>query len=242
MKEIAKRGLKKALGRMGVNVNRIKPARHFLLELFELYGVEMVFDIGANIGMTGEELRNINYIGPIRSFEPIRSLYEQCKAAAVNDPYWEVENTALGEMFGEADINVSGGHAGASSLLNMTANVLDNEPNLGVVRVERIKVNTLNSKIEQYYPSGKGLFLKIDVQGYEKNVLKGGLKHIDKVVGLKLEMSLVENYHGEPLMAEMVSFLNTLGFHLVRIENGWSNKKTHELYQVDGIFFRTRGI
>ena len=40
----------------------------------------------------------------------------------------------------------------------------------------------------------------------------------------------------------MIQLLNDLGFRLVLIENGWSNSLTKELYQIDGIFFRTDRI
>jgi hypothetical protein len=77
------------------------------------------------------------------------------------------------------------------------------------------------------------------VQGYEKKVLEGGLRSIDRIVGLKMEMSLVKNYQGESLLLEMLPFVYSLGFRLVHFENNWSNDVSRELYQVDGVFFRT---
>jgi hypothetical protein len=79
------------------------------------------------------------------------------------------------------------------------------------------------------------------MQGFEKNVLDGGLDRLDRVIGMKLELSLVENYEGEPLLNDMLPFLCDLGFRLVSFENGWGNANTGELYQVDCIVFKTHG-
>jgi response regulator RpfG family c-di-GMP phosphodiesterase len=70
-------------------------------------------------------------------------------------------------------------------------------------------------------------------------VIEGIGSELHRVIGLKVEMSLVENYRGEVLMVDMLSRLKNMGFHLVEFENGWSNEKTGEMYQVDGVLFRT---
>ena len=159
--------------------------------MLTLYGVDTIFDIGANAGQSGVHFRSLGFKGKIVSFEPIRYLCQKVEDKARRDPLWYVENRALGLNAGKAEINVSGGHAGASSLLEMTANVIQNAPDQIVIRKEQVEVVTLSSMLEKHYPSGDRCFLKIDVQGYEKNVLDGGLDRIDRVIGMKLELSLV---------------------------------------------------
>jgi hypothetical protein len=57
--------------------------------------------------------------------------------------------------------------------------------------------------------------------------------------GWRIELSIVKSYEGEPLMCEMLPFLSQLGFRLCSVESAWSNEKTQELYQIDGVLFRT---
>jgi len=51
-------------------------------------------------------------------------------------------------------------------------------------------------------------------------------------------MSITELYKVEMLLMEMINFLKTNGFELKSLENGFYNKKTSQMFQVDGIFFR----
>lgn len=210
-----------------------------LSKLFSLYGVDIIFDIGANIGQSGEHFRHIGFKREIVSFEPVDFLYAELQRRAEKDVGWHTRNIALGDQPGQVAINVSGGHAGASSILEMTDNVRINAPDQAVVRQEIIAIDTVDAMMATYYPHGDRCFLKIDTQGYERNVLAGAAQSLERVIGIKLEMSLKKNYEGETMMTEMIPHLYELGFRLVHLEDGWSNAESKELYQVDGTFFRT---
>jgi FkbM family methyltransferase len=235
-----KRTVQAILGNFGLEVRRKQIREKTKLEtLLAQYRVDMVFDVGANIGQCGPWFRWIGFDKTIVSFEPISHLFEQLSQNAKSDSKWLLENVALGEKDGVGLINVSGGHGGASSILAMTEHVVKNAPDQAVIRQEEIVITTVEKMMRKYYPEGDRLFLKIDAQGYETRVIEGIGSELPRVIGLKLEMSLVENYRGELLMAEMLPRLKNMGFHLVEFENGWSNEKTGEMYQVDGVFFRT---
>ena len=235
-----KRTVQALLGNLGLEVRRKQIQRKTKFEtLLMQYQVDMVFDIGANIGQCGPWFRCIGFDKTIVSFEPISHLFQQLSQNSKSDPKWLVEQVALGEKEGSSVINVSGGHGGASSILTMTEHVVKNAPDQAVIRQEEIVITTVEKMMRKYYPEGDRLFLKIDAQGYETRVLEGIGSELPRVIGLKLEMSLVENYCGELLMVEMLPRLKNMGFHLVEFGNGWSNEKTGEMYQVDGVFFRT---
>ncbi len=208
-------------------------------KLFPRYEIDMIFDIGANAGMSGQFFRDIGYNNHIISFEPLKHLYDQLVINSAKDKLWHTKNIALGDEPGQSEINVSGDHGGASSILKMTDNVIKHAPLQRVIRKEKIIVETLDSVIDQLYPKGDRLFLKIDTQGYEKKVLEGASNSLNRIIGLKLEMSLVPNYEGETLMMDLIPWIYDLGFRLVYLENGWNNRNTGELFQADGLFFRT---
>lgn len=235
-----KRALKRGGQLLGLDIRWYVPRpQHELSTLLELFRVDTIFDIGANVGNSGQYLRNIGFTKKIVSFEPVSELYRSLEEKARSDPLWLCERAAIGDVQGDTEINVSGGGGSASSFLEMTDNIKQNAPSLLYTGREKVKMSTVDSVIDRYYPHGDRLFLKLDVQGYEKNALDGARDSLHRVVGMKIEMSVVESYEGEPLIQEMLPYLYSLGFRLHGIEAGWSNHLTQEIYQVDAFMFRS---
>lgn len=219
----------------GVDIVRYKKPE--MLPLWEKNKVDMIFDVGANRGMSGEYFRNIGYAGRIVSFEPIKHLYSELQEKTSKDSLWTAENIALGDKNESSFINITGGHGGPSSILEMTELLKQSVPSEQVVRKEEIAVKRTEDVIKRHYDGNK-LFCKIDTQGYEKKVLEGAGDEINRMVGLKIEMSIRMQYCGEPLYIEMIEYLRSKGFSLISIENGWADPITNELFQIDGLFFR----
>ena len=74
-----------------------------------------------------------------------------------------------------------------------------------------LDMRTLDS-ITSQHPLGKNVFLKIDVQGFELEVLKGAVETLKQVEMLCLEVSLLNFNRGAPLMAEVIPALSVHGF------------------------------
>src|SRR4051812_5549404 len=70
--------------------------------LLELLGVNVVIDVGANIGQTGHAFRERGYSGLIVSFEPVQAVFEELREAATHDAGWICVRAALGDYDGEA--------------------------------------------------------------------------------------------------------------------------------------------
>src|SRR5690242_13788162 len=87
-------------------------------KLIAHHGITLVFDVGANVGQYGEELRALGYRGRIGSCEPLRAEYEQLARKAGDDPQWTALHLALGDSDGRRAINVAG-NSQSSSLLEM---------------------------------------------------------------------------------------------------------------------------
>lgn len=240
MRHAAQHAVQRVFRRLGLDLKRHVPHPvHALSTLLDLYGVDTVFDIGANTGDSGQYLRNIGFGGRIVSFEPVGDVYRQLAARAAGDPTWICENIALGDEAGERRIHISGGNGVSSSLLVSTGHVETHEPGLRVIGSETVRVETLRTVIDRHYPRGSRLFLKIDAQGYEKPILEGAGPALEKVVGMRIELSIVRSYEGAPLMGDMLAYLAALGYRLCGIEEAWSNRDTQEVYEVDAILFRT---
>jgi FkbM family methyltransferase len=240
MKQRIKNVLRRGLHSAGLDVRwYVERPPHALQTLLELYGVDTVFDIGANAGMSGQYFRNIGFRGTIVSFEPVLRYYRELERTAAKDPRWFCENVAVGDAEGELEINVSGAGGAASSFLTMTPAVTKQVPELAIVSRERVRIRTVDALAHDHYPRGDRLFLKLDVQGYERNVLEGARQTLDRIVGLRIELSILKCYQDEPLICEMLPYLQSLGFALAGIEPAWSDQRTQEVFQLDGMFVRT---
>ena len=231
--------LKKTFRSLGLNFRRYDPT-HDLSELLRLYRVETVFDVGANAGVSGRYFRNLGFKGKIVSFEPVAQYYKLLKQEAAGDSLWTCENVALADVESEQEINVSGGFGSASSFLEKRGETWESAPELEYVGRERVRVTTVDLAALEHYPEGDRLFLKLDVQGYERKVLEGASKTMPRIIGVRIELSVSPCYEQEPSMWEMMTYLYELGFRLCAIDEAWSNLKTREVYQMDAVFFRVK--
>src|SRR5699024_2917037 len=84
------------------------------LERFE---VDVVLDVGGNIGQYGKSLRAEGYDGHIISFEPVPQFFEKLQQAASGDDAWTVHQMGLGAEDGSLPMRVQ---RSLSSMLDNT--------------------------------------------------------------------------------------------------------------------------
>jgi FkbM family methyltransferase len=203
------------------------------------FNINLVFDVGANTGQYASQLRRAGYKGKIVSFEPLNEAFGELKRISANDNKWQIEKTGLGDFDGEAIINVAENSV-SSSILNIRNEHVKAVPDSRYVSNETITVKKLDSIFSNYKNEGKRFFLKIDTQGFEKEVIQGSLQSLPYISGLQVEMSLVELYEGESNYEELKKLIEDCGFELYSLEPGFSDPDTGKLMQVDGIFFRSK--
>ena len=62
-------------------------------------------------------------------------------------------------------------------------------------------------------------YLKLDTQGSELDILKGGVEILDQTSLIEIEVEFSEIYHGQPLFADIDIFMRSKGFFLWRLNN-----------------------
>lgn len=207
------------------------------IKLLKNYNIDVVIDVGANIGQYGSELRNIGYKGRIISFEPTCEAFSKLKKTASKDTLWEIHNLSLGERDGESTINISKNSV-SSSILNDLPQLTKSAPDAAFVNKESIKINKLDTLFSSLNIKDKNIYLKIDTQGYEKMVLDGAKNSLNFITGIQIEMALIPTYQGGLTFEEMSDTLKTLDFKLSTFETGHYDKNTGKLFEVDGVFFK----
>jgi len=123
----------------GYQITRI-PIRFGGVEKFLLSGdINVVIDIGANVGHFGLDLRKFGFKGKIYSFEPLSTAYNELAARASKDEYgWKTFNLAMGE------INIAA-NSNSSSLRGMLPLHLENAPESKYLGKEKVIIKKLDS-------------------------------------------------------------------------------------------------
>lgn len=234
--------VKRAFRSLGLELQRLRSANTeeaILLGLLDTLAPEMILDVGANAGQYAHGVRALGYRGRILSFEALPSVHAVLEGSARSDGSWDVAPcAALGAEEAMMPMNVAGNLA-SSSLLEMSLLHAEAAPESAYIASELVPVRRLDdARFTSIMPQQGPLFLKIDTQGYEKQVLEGAKGILSRVTGLQLELSLVELYKGAPRIAEMIAYVETLGFELFNMAPGFKDKKAGQLLQVDGFFIR----
>jgi len=201
------------------------------------FGVDVIFDVGANAGQFGQGVRADGYSGHLVSFEPLSTAHAMLTVAAADDPLWDVvDRCAVGSSGGQAAINIAG-NSYSSSLLPMLRLHREAAPESTYDGIEDCPIITLDSYIGRTFTDPTTTIgLKIDTQGYEAQVLAGLDHYRDRVKVIVCEMSLSPLYAGAPTIAELCGLLAALGFQCVALGPEFEDPRTGELLQVDGVF------
>jgi hypothetical protein len=86
----------------------------------------------------------------------------------------------------------------------------------------------------------KPILVKVDVQGFEKQVIAGGkelLSHVDYII---IEVSFVELYDNQPLFDEINLQMNHLGFLYNGNIEQLISKKTGSVLQADALYVKRK--
>jgi len=201
--------------------------------------IEKVYDVGAHDGGYGRQLRMHGYRGAIVSFEPLATAFEKLRKCANLDGNWEIKRTALGRESGEAAINVSE-HLTSSSFLGMSEVHKRASPGSSYQGVEIVSVARLDSLATPSEIIDSPSWFKVDVQGFEKQVLDGSGLLLREFAAIELELSMVEVYEDGPLIEDVIAYLRSFGFSPCSFENVLVESTTARVLQVDCIFLRNR--
>lgn len=212
-----------------------------LMRVLDHHGIDLVFDIGANLGQYARRLRRGGYDGRIVSFEPLSRAHNALEEAAADDPAWTIApRLALGDSEGPVTLNVSA-ESDMSSVLDFTADMARLLDSSAYVGTEVAPQARLDAVFSGYAAAGDRVMVKIDTQGTERRVLEGARGVLPAVRAIQIELSIVPVYEGEPSYVETIAHLAGLGFAPVLFIPGYFNRRTARLIGMDGVFVRPQG-
>ena len=227
-----------AARRLGVDLVRFGGVRHAVgrrARLLAALGIDLVIDVGANQGQFAFEIRGSGYAGQIISVEPLTAPFRRLSAFASRDGNWTVIQSAVGALPGSGYMHVAANRGASSSFLPMLELHARVAPQARIVTDEEVRIATIDALVRPYLTDRSAIFTKIDVQGYELEVLAGGSDILSQSPLVQLEMSLIPLYEGGCTYPDVLKFMGEQGFSLIGIEPGLSSA-TGVLLQADGIF------
>lgn len=208
--------------------------RHFKwLQDFE---IKTVIDIGANYGQFALMINQIIPDADIYSFEPVYDSFKKLTENVKHIRNIKCFNFALGDSNNKSII-YHNEFSASSSLLKIGAVHIKAFPHTKNYFEEEIEVKTFDS-LESQILFNPRVLMKIDVQGYELNVLCGAMALLEKVDIIIIETSFYELYEKQPLFNDIYNFLSKRGFFFYGNLEQSIDKYDGKILQADSIFIK----
>jgi len=191
--------------------------------------IKTIFDIGGNIGSWTLLVKTIFPNAEIHAFEPLEGFANRLKENTKKIDSIFVHQVALANEEAMSEMYV----AGDSSSLMPLGKLMQEQ-----YEIQSNEKTTIQTVILDNYIKEKNIpqpdFIKLDIQGYELEALKGAKKAMNYAKYIFIEVSFEEFYVGQPLFHEVVSFMAEHNFYATALK-----KETHvgkRLYQTDILF------
>lgn len=196
-----------------------------------------VFDIGAFTGDVSAGISELYRPEFMALVEPNPEMAKLIRAKTFA-PGQMVFECALGREAGRADFNVVSFPA-ASSVLEISPGMgeLFHQP-MDIERRIRVEMRTLDDIFRESGVDTVDL-MKVDVQGYELEVFKGGKSALEHTKIVVAEVMFFEHYRGQPVFGDIYGYLKDSGFRL-RAMAGWVYDRKGLALFADGVFMNER--
>lgn len=236
--------VKRALQGMGLSVVRHKPRTSFKfapdpsdeLKWIAAVGIQTVLDIGAHSGESARQFRSILPEAFIHSFEPLPEQFARLTESMAGDQRFAAWQVALGEKTERADM-LQNEFAPSSSILPMASRHREEFPFTEQTKKIAIEVKRLDDAAERLATRPK-LLVKIDTQGFEDRVIRGGEKTIMLASIVIIEVSFTKLYEGQPLFSQIYDQMRSLGFDYAGALHQLRSPKDGQPLQADAIFLK----
>ena len=171
-----------------------------------------VLDVGANSGQFAREMRPNFLDATFHCFEPVPAAFSRLSQWAARQQGVIPVCLALGDRPGRLEMNFHVGHDTSSSLLPTTRLCETIWPSTADQCKEAVEVQRLDDYVRTLQrPLDDDIFLKLDVQGYEAQVLRGAPEILKRIRASMVEVSLDLLYEGQAGFLEILKLMAGAG-------------------------------
>lgn len=226
--------IKKQMRRFGYDIRKYHPLFETLIKK---YKITTILDIGANQGQFALKIHEELPEAYIYSFEPLKDCYDiLVQNLEKKQIKFKAFNFALGDVNGETKIQLNN-FSPSSSILHITNAHKKLYPKSKETNERTIIVKRLDDVANELRLTDN-ILIKIDVQGFEDRVIKGGTQVISRAKIVLIENSFIPLYENQALFDDIHKLLTNLGFSYYSHGDQHWNEKTNELVYEDSIYIR----
>lgn len=214
---------------------RIPLDRYRLFERVKSFAdIRTVLDVGANQGEFARYAADCFPNANIHCFEPLPVCQMQLKNLAARCSRIQIHSVAVGEEIGSVEM-FENDFAPSSSLLPMQDRHRELWPK--TVSAKKINVNmTTLDAVAAGAPFTGTIFLKLDVQGFELNVLRGATQVLRQTAVAMMEVLFEPLYEGQADFRDLLNFMADQDFRFIEFADERRLPPLGKLVYADGVF------
>jgi len=198
--------------------------------------IDLVVDVGANRGQFSLAVRRWQPRAEIVAFEPLSGPADKYERLFAGDSRVRLHRIAIAPAAGRMPMHISGSED-ASSLLAIGALQAKHFPGTRATDETMVDAAPLTDFVDAKRIA-KSALLKIDVQGFELEVLKACGALLPLFSWIYVEASFVPLYDGQSLVDEVIAHLDRAGFKLAGVFNLQTTAEERLPLQADFLFER----
>ena len=177
---------------------------------------QTVLDLGCYNGFFMREWLKVCPNAVVHAFEPAPESFAKLNESYGSHPRAKLINSGVGAEAGEIAFNTSTEKGYFNSFLDIDSKALEKTLfSVDDMRKVTVPVTTLDGYVSEQQMEAIHL-IKVDVQGYELNVLKGST---EKTLGITdhwlIESGVERLYHGAPRFTDIIDFMMDHGYHIM---------------------------
>ncbi len=203
--------------------------------------IQSVFDVGANNGQFSQKILKIFPKADLYIFEPLPKAVQQLerwKSRQNSRGNIQIFPIALGDRNTNLEIHQHLHFSASSSLLSTTANCEQLYPMTRKQKTITVQQFTLDH-ILNTLPSlpTQPMLIKLDVQGYEDRVIRGGTETFQRAIACIVEISLTQLYENQATFRDIFQLLDQLDYQYIGNLDQVQQKNGQVLY-INAVFMR----
>jgi len=199
-------------------------------------GINTLLDIGAHTGESSSAVRAILPGVRTYAFEPLPDCCERLRKRMARYGSFQAFQVALGDQRGQVTFWRSSFSKSSSVLSMADLHKVEFPWSAGSAPIT-VQMALLDDYHERMELVPKVL-LKLDVQGYEDQVIRGGAEVLKRVDYVLTEVSFRPLYEGQPLFHEIYSLLVDAGFYYAGNLDQLHSPSDGSILQADALFVR----
>lgn len=209
---------------------------------FAQHRIDAILDVGGNLGQYAMMLRMlVGYRGWIFSCEPNPAVARRMSARLRHDARWRLFPFALGQTEGTLSLQITR----ASEFTSFRAPSAESARLFGdlgeVTEVLEVPVRTLGAALASARECApcRNVYLKLDTQGFDFEILRGAGAALDEVRALQTELAFQSLYEGSADWSAVHAFLGSRGFELSGVFPV-NATEVGALIEADGVYVNSR--